>query len=139
MLSLFSRNLDLGYLCSRFFLTSPSLIISNCLSAFRSRFFAIMTIFPIGKESWLVNGMMDYFSQTNSSRIVDILVKVQTPHDTFIFDRLAHWMHGPQKNLAITLFGHIVKNHPSWLYKVANHQLFKDILRLLRVSISTQN
>lgn len=78
--------------------------------------------------------MMDYFCSTNSSRIVDILVKVQPPHDKFIFDRLADWIHGPNKNQAITLFGHIVKKHPSWLHKVATHPLFNNILKLLKVS-----
>lgn len=87
------------------------------------------------KESWLVNGMMEYFSHTNSSRIVDILVKVQAPHDKFIFDRLAEWIHSPHRNQAITLFGHIVKKHPSWLHKVAAHPLFRDILKLLKVSL----
>lgn len=87
------------------------------------------------KESWLINGMMDYFSQTNSSRIVDILVKVQPPHDKFIFDRLAEWLSVPShRNQSITLFGHIVKKHPSWLHKVAGHVLFRDILKLLRVT-----
>lgn len=79
---------------------------------------------------------MEYFSNTNSQRIVEILVKVQSPHDTFIFDRLVYWMNGSNRNQAITLFAHIVKHHPSWLYKVANHQLFKDILKLLKVQIS---
>lgn len=78
-------------------------------------------------------GMIDYFKQTKSSRIVDILVKVQTPHDKFVFDRLAEWIHGPNKNVALSLFGHIVKKHPSWLYKIETHQLFKDILKLLKV------
>lgn len=87
----------------------------------------------LDKEPWLINGIMEYFCNTNSSRIVEILVKVQSPHDTYIFDRLVHWMNGSNKNEAITLFGHIVKHHPSWLYKVANHQLFKDILKLLKV------
>lgn len=76
---------------------------------------------------------MDYFIQTQSSRVLDILVKVQNPHDKFIFERLADWIHGPNKNEAIALFSHIVRKHPSWLHKVASHNLFKDILKLLKV------
>lgn len=85
------------------------------------------------KESWLVVGMMDYFGQTNSARIVDVLVKVQQPHDKHIFDRLCDWLHTVHRQQAITLFGHIVKRHPSWLYKVASHPFLRDILRLLKV------
>lgn len=78
--------------------------------------------------------MMDYFSQTNSSRIVDVLVKVQPPHDKFIFDRMSEWLqHISHRNQSITLFGHIVKKHPSWLYKVASHPFLRDILKLLKV------
>lgn len=77
--------------------------------------------------------MMDYFSQTSSGRIVDVLVKVQAPHDTYIFDRLLEWLSMPKRDQALFLFWHIVKRHPSWLYKVASHQLFKEILRVLKV------
>lgn len=87
------------------------------------------------KESWLVYGMMEYFNQTNSSRAVDVLVKVLAPHDTHIFDKLLDWVNGPNKNQAITLFGCIVEKHPSWLHKVANHQLLKDVLKLLKVCL----
>lgn len=77
---------------------------------------------------------MEYFNQTNSSRAVDVLVKVKDPHDTHIFDKLLDWVNGPNKNQAITLFGFIVEKHPSWLHKVANHQLLKDVLKLLKVN-----
>lgn len=77
--------------------------------------------------------MMEYFNQTNSSRAVDVLVKVRDPHDAHIFDKLLDWVNGPNKNQAITLFGFIVEKHPSWLHKVANHQLLKDVLKLLKV------
>lgn len=86
------------------------------------------------KENWLVYGMMEYFNQTNSSRAVDVLVKVRDPHDTHIFDKLLDWVNGSNKNQAITLFGFIVEKHPSWLHKVANHQLLKDVLKLLKVN-----
>lgn len=93
----------------------------------------INLIVCLAKETWLVYGLMEYFFHTQSSRIVDILVKVQAPHDKFIFDRLSDWLHGPNKNEAISLFAHIVRKHPSWLHKVANHNLFKEILKLLKV------
>lgn len=78
-------------------------------------------------------GMMEYFNQTNSSRAVDVLVKVRDTHAAHIFDKLLDWVNGPNKNQAITLFGFIVEKHPSWLHKVGNHQLLKDVLKLLKV------
>lgn len=78
--------------------------------------------------------MMDYFSNTNSVRIVDVLVKVQMPHDNYIFDKLLEWVHSQKRNQAFNLFWHIVKKHPSWLHKVATHPLFREILKVLKVS-----
>lgn len=77
--------------------------------------------------------MMDYFLQTNSIRIVDVLIKVQPPHEKHLFDRLAEWVRGSQKNQALTLFGHIVRKHPTWLHKVVQHSLMKEVLKLLKV------
>lgn len=76
--------------------------------------------------------MMDYFLQTNSIRIVDVLIKVQSPHEKHLFDRLAEWLRGSQKNQALTLFGHIVRKHPTWLHKVVHYSLMKEILKLLK-------
>uniref|UniRef100_A0A1Q3F8K2 Putative rho-associated coiled-coil n=1 Tax=Culex tarsalis TaxID=7177 RepID=A0A1Q3F8K2_CULTA len=77
---------------------------------------------------------MDYFGQTSSVRIVDILVKVQPPHDKFILDKLAEWIRsGGNKMLALTLFGHIIQKRPTWLHKVGNHQLVKEVLKLSKL------
>lgn len=85
------------------------------------------------KDSWVVSGMMDYYSNTNSVRIVDVLVKVQAPHDNYIFDKLFEWVNSAKRNQAFNLFWHIVKKHPSWLHKVATHPLFKEMLKVLKV------
>uniref|UniRef100_A0A182K437 Uncharacterized protein n=1 Tax=Anopheles christyi TaxID=43041 RepID=A0A182K437_9DIPT len=91
-------------------------------------------IFSSTKESWLACNMMEYFAHTSSIRIVEILVKVQQPHDKHIFDRLSEWIRsGTSKTLALTLFGHIIQKRPLWLYKVGNHQLVKDVLKLSKV------
>lgn len=91
-------------------------------------------LFASTRESWLPHSMMDYFGQTSSIRIVDILVKVQNPHDKFILDKLAEWIRsGPNKMLALTLFGHIIQKRPTWLYKVGNHQLVKEVLKLSKM------
>ncbi|KAL7020613.1 hypothetical protein ACKWTF_011588 [Chironomus riparius] len=91
--------------------------------------------FASTKESWIVNGMIDYYAQTNSFRIVEVLVKVQTPHDINIFNKLQKCLqesNPKQKTVALTLFAHIVRKHPTWLHKVVNHGFLKDLLKFLR-------
>ncbi|KFB53282.1 AGAP003445-PA-like protein [Anopheles sinensis] len=91
-------------------------------------------IFASTKESWLAYNMMEYFGQTSSVRIVEILVKVQHPHDKHIFDKLSEWIRSaPSKTLGLTLFGHIIQKRPLWLYKVGSHQLVKDVLKLSKI------
>ncbi len=95
----------------------------------------------IAKESWLVNGLIDYFAQTNSYRIVEILVKVQNPHDLAIFNKLQKCIQEQPRTrtVALTLVAHIVRKHPTWLYKVVNHQFLKDLLKVLKVNITVEN
>jgi tuberous sclerosis 1 len=88
-------------------------------------------LFP-AKDAGVVQGMTDYYAKTDSKRIVEILMKVQQPHDRYIFDRLVEWFRGQNKVLALDLFGHIVRKHPTWLYKVAAHPFMKDVLKLLK-------
>lgn len=85
------------------------------------------------KECWLIYGMMEYFLNTNSMRIVEILVKVQPPHDIFIFDKLNDWINTSKRNQAFTLFWYIARKHPSWLYKIVNHPIFREVLKVVRM------
>lgn len=88
------------------------------------------------KEQWLVHNMMEYFLSTGSLRIMEVLVKVQAPHDGFIFDVLSEWLKKPTHRVeALNLFCFVVRKHPTWLFKVEKHRLFKDIFRLLSVCI----
>lgn len=85
------------------------------------------------KESWLVYGMMEHFATQNSIKIVDILIKVPQSHDTYIFDKLSEWVNTADKrNQAFKLFWLIVQKHPSWLYRVVNHRLFREMLNIVK-------
>uniref|UniRef100_A0A0A9Z4N6 Hamartin n=2 Tax=Lygus hesperus TaxID=30085 RepID=A0A0A9Z4N6_LYGHE len=85
------------------------------------------------KESWLLNGIIDYFIQTGSLRIVDVIVGVREPHERFFFDRMSDSIRSSHNKLQVlTLLGHVVCRHPSWLYKIMHHNLIKDLLRLLK-------
>lgn len=91
-------------------------------------------LFASTRDAWFSQSMMDYFSQTSSIRIVDILVKVQPPHDKVILDRLSEWIRGGSNKMhALTLFGHIIQKRPTWLHKVGNHQLVKEVLKLSKM------
>uniref|UniRef100_A0A1B6DIZ6 Hamartin n=1 Tax=Clastoptera arizonana TaxID=38151 RepID=A0A1B6DIZ6_9HEMI len=86
------------------------------------------------KESWLLNGLFEYYLSTGSLRTVDIFVGVREPHDKYLFDKLSENIRlGPTKLQALTLLGHIVRRQPTWLYKITNHSIFKELLKLLRM------
>ncbi|BES98251.1 Tuberous sclerosis [Nesidiocoris tenuis] len=85
------------------------------------------------KEPWLLNGLFEYYIQNGSLRIVDIIVGVREPHEKYFFDRMSDSIRSSHHKLqALTLFGHVVCRHPSWLYKIMQHNLIKDLLRLLK-------
>lgn len=93
----------------------------------------IMKLLNQTKESWLVYGLMEQFVTLNSTKVVEILVKVPVSHDTFIFDKLCEWIQTYEKrNHAFKLFWLIAQKHPTWLYRVTNHRLFREILNTVK-------
>ncbi|KAK7868190.1 hypothetical protein R5R35_003057 [Gryllus longicercus] len=88
--------------------------------------------FNATKESWLVNGLFDYYVSTSSMRSVEILVGVREPHDKHLFDKITDTLKGPLKLQALTLLGHIVRRRPTWVYKITQHQIMKELLKLLK-------
>ncbi|XP_075228593.1 tuberous sclerosis 1 protein hamartin isoform X1 [Lycorma delicatula] len=85
------------------------------------------------KESWLMNGLFDYYLATGSLRVIEVLVGVREPHEKYLFDRLSETLRGASKLQGLTLLGHIVRRNPTWLYKITQHNLIKDLLKLLKV------
>lgn len=90
-------------------------------------------------EPWLINGLYDYYLNTNSVRCIEVLLTLREPHQQFLFDRLCDSIKNPKTELkvrvqALTLLGHIAGNQPIWLYKLPEHALFKEILKFLKVS-----
>ncbi|KAJ8888284.1 hypothetical protein PR048_007771 [Dryococelus australis] len=84
------------------------------------------------KEAWLVSNFVDYYSNTNSPRCVEILVGVREPHDKHLFDRLLEMLKGSCKLQGLTFLGHIVHGQPPWLYRITQHPIFKELLKLLK-------
>lgn len=89
------------------------------------------------KDGWLVNGLLDYFLSTNSTRVVEVLSGVREPHDKHLFDKLLETIVRSERNnvnkmRVLTLLGHVARRQPTWLYKLASHPLFKQLLQLLK-------
>lgn len=111
-------------------------IFSHFLSSKFSNPIKIPFFFYLAKESWIVNGMIDYYAHTNSYRIFEVLVKVQSPHDMSIFNKLQKYLQESnqmQKRTALTMFGQLVRRHPTWLHKVVGHGFLRELLKLLKV------
>lgn len=93
----------------------------------------LQQILTITKEPWLLNGLFDCFLSTNSARAIEILVSVREPHDKFLFDRLGDALKNSGTKLqALTVLGHVLRKQPAWLYRITQHQLLKDLLKLLK-------
>lgn len=92
------------------------------------------------KDNWLINGLFDYYLSTNSLRAVEILAGIRDPHDKHLLDRLSEALSksgsSSQRIQTLTLLGHIARRQPTWLYKLASHTLFRDLLKLLKVKFS---
>jgi tuberous sclerosis protein 1 len=92
----------------------------------------------LAKDNWLVNGLFDYYLSTDSLRAVEVLAGVREPHDKHLFDKLSETLaakpvNNGHKVRTLTLLGHVARRQPTWLYKLASHVLFKQLLYLLKV------
>lgn len=83
-----------------------------------------------------ISHLVQYYSQTQSFRALDLLCRIKEPHDTELCNRLQECL--DKKPLAaIILLGQIVQKSPSWLAKFADHPLFSHILKLVHTSQNT--
>jgi tuberous sclerosis protein 1 len=91
------------------------------------------------RDSWLVNGLYDYYLSTNSANTIVVLINIKEPHHQYLFDRLSDSIAKSSKTdvkvQALTLLGHIVRNQPTWLYRLSEHHLLKDLLKLLKEEV----
>jgi len=52
---------------------------------------------------------------------------------TYNVFRLVDGLRSTNRLQALTLLGHVVKRQPTWLIKITNHHLLKELIRLLKV------
>ncbi|XP_019873494.1 hamartin isoform X2 [Aethina tumida] len=93
-------------------------------------------LFKNVSESWLLNGLYEYYIRTNSVRSMDVLVNIKEPHHTFLFEKLCDSLKSSEMKIqALTLLGHVARAQPTWLYTLPDHPLFKDVLKLLKAEL----
>ncbi|XP_044767181.1 hamartin isoform X2 [Coccinella septempunctata] len=95
----------------------------------------IYNILQSVRDPWFINGLYDYYLNTNSLRSMEILANVNENHHRYLFDRLNESIKRQETELrvkALTLLGHIVRKQPTWIYKINEHPLMKEILYVLK-------
>ncbi|XP_051551164.1 hamartin-like isoform X2 [Myxocyprinus asiaticus] len=85
------------------------------------------------KGTMLLNSLVDYYLETNSSQAMDILSSVREPHDKYLLDKMNECMGKQSCRLStITLLGHVVRKQPPWIHKIARFPLFALLLKCLK-------
>ncbi|XP_020781547.2 TSC complex subunit 1b isoform X1 [Boleophthalmus pectinirostris] len=85
------------------------------------------------RGSMLLNGLVDYYLETNSTQAVHILCSVREPHDKHLLDKMNECMTKQACRLpTLTLLGHVIRRQPSWIHKIARHPLLLSLLKCLK-------
>ncbi|XP_056601567.1 TSC complex subunit 1a isoform X2 [Triplophysa dalaica] len=85
------------------------------------------------KGAMLLNSLVDFFLETNSSQAVDILSSVREPLDKPLLDKMNECMGKQSSRLStVTLLGHVVRKQPQWIHKIARFPLFTSLLKCLK-------
>ena len=87
------------------------------------------------KESWLVQMLYEFYAQSGSARCLELLLNVREPHEKFLCDKMADVIknnQGQGRQTPLSLLGYIVRKQPSWIYKITQHSLMKELLKVLK-------
>uniref|UniRef100_A0AAQ5XU13 TSC complex subunit 1b n=1 Tax=Amphiprion ocellaris TaxID=80972 RepID=A0AAQ5XU13_AMPOC len=85
------------------------------------------------RGSMLLNGLVDYFLETNSAQAMHILSSVREPHDKHLLDKMNDCMTKQACRLpTLTLLGHVIRKQPSWIHKIARYPLLLSLLKCLK-------
>ncbi|KAF3702266.1 Hamartin Tuberous sclerosis 1 protein [Channa argus] len=85
------------------------------------------------RGSVLLNGLVDYFLETNSAQAIHILTSVREPHDKHLLDKMNECMTKQVCRLpTLTLLGHVIRKQPSWIHKIARYPLLLSLLKCLK-------
>uniref|UniRef100_A0A7N8WY96 TSC complex subunit 1b n=1 Tax=Mastacembelus armatus TaxID=205130 RepID=A0A7N8WY96_9TELE len=85
------------------------------------------------RGSMLLNGLVDYYLETNSAQAIHILSSVREPHDKHLLDKMNECMTKQVCRLpTLTLLGHVIRKQPSWIHKIARYPLLHSLLKCLK-------
>ncbi|XP_017281040.2 TSC complex subunit 1b isoform X2 [Kryptolebias marmoratus] len=85
------------------------------------------------RGSMLLNGLVDYFLETNSAQAMHILSSVREPHDKHLLDKMNDCLTKQACRLpTLMLLGHVVRKQPSWIHKIARYPLLLSLLKCLK-------
>uniref|UniRef100_A0A8B9HCW7 TSC complex subunit 1b n=1 Tax=Astyanax mexicanus TaxID=7994 RepID=A0A8B9HCW7_ASTMX len=85
------------------------------------------------RGSMLLNGLVDYVLETNSTQAMHILCSVREPHDKHLFDKMNECMARQACRLpTLNLLGQVVRKQPSWIHKIARYPLLLSLLKCLK-------
>ncbi|XP_013857891.1 TSC complex subunit 1b [Austrofundulus limnaeus] len=85
------------------------------------------------RGSLLLNGLVDYFLETNSAQAMHILSSVREPHDKHLLDKMNDCLTKQACRLpTLELLGHVVRKQPSWIHKIARYPLLVSLLKCLK-------
>lgn len=87
------------------------------------------------RDGWLMHGLLDFYAYSESPDVLEIILDAQEPHDRFLFDRLSESLKsgGKSRLQGLTLLGYVVRRQPPWLYKLTQHTLMKELIKVLKV------
>ncbi|KAM5299291.1 hamartin isoform 3-T3 [Ctenodactylus gundi] len=82
----------------------------------------------------LVNTLVDYYLETNSQPVLNILTTLQEPHDKHLLDKINEYVGKAATRLSIlSLLGHVVRLQPSWKHKLSQAPLLPSLLKCLKM------
>ena len=87
------------------------------------------------KDNMLVSMLYDLYSQSGSSRCLELLLNVREPHDKYLCDKMVDGLKsnvGKTKLTSLGILGFVLRKNPSWLYKTTQHPLMKELLKVLK-------
>uniref|UniRef100_A0AAZ3Q387 TSC complex subunit 1b n=1 Tax=Oncorhynchus tshawytscha TaxID=74940 RepID=A0AAZ3Q387_ONCTS len=88
------------------------------------------------RGAMLLNGLVDYFLETNSAQAIHILSSVREPHDKHLLDKMNECMTKQACRLpTLTLLGHVVRKQPSWIHKISRYPLLLSLLKCLKTDL----
>ena len=87
------------------------------------------------KDNMLVSMLYDLYSQSGSSRCLELLLNVREPHDKYLCDKMVDGLKSNVSKTKLTslgILGFVLRKNPSWLYKTTQHPLMKELLKVLK-------